>query len=52
VTGQEQHEVPTEPGSYGSFYAGVAASLRDGAPPPVDPSDAVAVLEILDEARG
>jgi predicted dehydrogenase len=52
VTGQEQREVPTEPGSYGSFYAGVAASLRDGAPPPVDPSDAVAVLEILDEARG
>jgi predicted dehydrogenase len=52
VTGEEQREVPTEPGSYGSFYAGVAASLRDGAPPPVDPRDAVAVLEILDEARG
>ena len=51
VTGDEQREVPTEPGSYGSFYAGVAASLRDGAPPPVDPRDAVAVLEILDEAR-
>jgi predicted dehydrogenase len=51
VTGEKSREVPTEPGSYGSFYAGVAASLRDGAPPPVDPRDAVAVLELLDEAR-
>jgi predicted dehydrogenase len=51
VTGEEQREVPTEPGSYSSFYAGVAASLRDGASPPVDPRDAVAVLELLDEAR-
>jgi scyllo-inositol 2-dehydrogenase (NADP+) len=51
VTGEERREVPTEPGSYSSFYAGVAASLRDGAPPPVDPHDAVAVLELLDEAR-
>jgi predicted dehydrogenase len=51
VTGKEQREVPTEPGSYSSFYAGVAASLRDGAPPPVDPRDAVGVLELLDEAR-
>ena len=51
VTGEDRREVPTEPGSYSSFYAGVAASLRDGAPPPVDPRDAVAVLEILDEAR-
>jgi predicted dehydrogenase len=52
VTGEKSREVPTEPGSYGSFYAGVAASLRDGTPPPVDPRDAVAVLELLDEARG
>ena len=51
VIGDEQREVPTEPGSYSSFYAGVVRSLRDGAPPPVDPRDAVAVLELLDEAR-
>jgi scyllo-inositol 2-dehydrogenase (NADP+) len=50
VEGNER-EVPTELGSYASFYAGVAASLDGGAPPPVDPRDAVAVLEILDEAR-
>ncbi len=52
VTGEKSRAVPTETGSYGSFYAGVAASLRDGAPPPVDPRDAVAVLQLLDEARG
>jgi predicted dehydrogenase len=51
VVGEEERKVPTEPGSYASFYAGVAASLDSGAPPPVDPRDAVAVLEILDEAR-
>jgi predicted dehydrogenase len=51
VVDDEEREVPTEPGSYASFYAGVAASLQEGAPPPVDPHDAVAVLEILDEAR-
>jgi predicted dehydrogenase len=51
VVGEEQREVQTEPGSYGSFYAGVARSLRDGAPPPVDPRDAVRVLGLLDDAR-
>lgn len=51
IVGEGEREVPTEPGSYASFYAGVAASLADGAPPPVDPRDAVAVLEILEEAR-
>jgi scyllo-inositol 2-dehydrogenase (NADP+) len=51
VVDGEAQEVPTEPGSYDSFYAGVARSLLESAPPPVDPSDAVAVLEILDAAR-
>jgi scyllo-inositol 2-dehydrogenase (NADP+) len=51
VTNGEVEEVPTAQGSYGSFYAGVAASLRESVPPPVDPRDAVAVLEVLDTAR-
>jgi predicted dehydrogenase len=51
VTGDEVEEVPTVPGSYGSFYAGVAESLRDSVPPPVDARDSVAVLEVLDTAR-
>ena len=44
-------EVRTEPGNYRAFYEGVAASLLGGAPPPVDPADAVAVLELLERAR-
>jgi scyllo-inositol 2-dehydrogenase (NADP+) len=51
VVDGEAQEVRTEPGSYGSFYTAVERSLRESAPPPVDPSDAVAALEILDAAR-
>jgi predicted dehydrogenase len=43
--------VPTEPGAYQEFYRGVVTSLRDGAPPPVDPQDAVSGLEVLEAAR-
>ncbi|HEX2203164.1 MAG TPA: Gfo/Idh/MocA family oxidoreductase [Longimicrobium sp.] len=43
--------IPTERGAYPVFYAGVAASLRYGGPPPVDPMDAVAGLEVLEAAR-
>ena len=40
--------VRSEPGAYQHFYAGVVAALRNGAPPPVDPQDAVAGLEIIE----
>lgn len=43
--------VPTLPGDYPAFYAGVAAALLDGAPAPVDPRDAVTGLRILEAAR-
>lgn len=43
--------VPTAPGDYSAFYEGVAQSLREGAPPPVNPDDAVRVLELLEAAR-
>jgi scyllo-inositol 2-dehydrogenase (NADP+) len=49
--GEEWVPVPTERGDYPAFYAGIAAALRIGAPPPVDPADAVAVLEIIEAAR-
>jgi predicted dehydrogenase len=49
--GDEWHPVPTERGDYPAFYAGIAAALRDGTPPPVDPADAVTVLEIIEAAR-
>lgn len=40
--------VRSEAGAYQQFYAGVVAALRNGAPPPVDPADAVAGLEIIE----
>jgi len=43
--------VPTDRGSYRGFYEGVVRSLRDGAPPPVNPMDAIATLEIIERAR-
>jgi predicted dehydrogenase len=49
--GEQTEPVETERGDYAAFYAGVAAALRDGAPPPVDAAEAVAVLELLERAR-
>ena len=46
-----RREQPLLAGRYEDFYAGVVAWLVDGAPPPVDPRDSLAVLEILDGAR-
>jgi scyllo-inositol 2-dehydrogenase (NADP+) len=43
--------VPTERGDYGAFYAAVAATIRDGAEPPVDPADALAALGIIAQAH-
>jgi predicted dehydrogenase len=43
--------VPTERGDYAGFYAGVAASIRDGAPLPVDPRDALATLAIIEKVH-
>lgn len=51
AAGGELHEIATEPGAYERFYEGVARSLTSGAPPPVDPSDAVLGLEVLEAAR-
>jgi predicted dehydrogenase len=51
VRGDERTAVRREPGDWSAFYAGVVAMVRDGAPPPVDPWGAVAVLEVLDAAQ-
>jgi predicted dehydrogenase len=51
ATGDGARPVPTERGAYERFYAGIAAALRDGAPPPVDVADAVAGLEIIEAAH-
>ena len=39
--------VPTEPGRYLDYYRGVARTIRDGAPPPVDAADARAVQWLI-----
>jgi predicted dehydrogenase len=49
--GAEAPPVPTAAGDYPSFYAGVAAAVRGGSAPPVDPADAVAALEVIEAAR-
>jgi predicted dehydrogenase len=49
--GDDLRPLRTEPGSYQSFYQGVVSALREGAPPPVDPAEAVAVLEVIEAAR-
>jgi predicted dehydrogenase len=50
-TGDELTAVPTVDGAYPDFYAGVAAAIRDGAPSPVDPRDALEVVRILERAH-
>jgi scyllo-inositol 2-dehydrogenase (NADP+) len=43
--------VATLPGRYLAFYEGVAAAIEAGAPPPVDPRDALDGLEIIAAAH-
>ncbi len=50
-SGSDTQQIPTEAGSYQRFYHGVVQMLRRDAPPPVDPMDAVAGLEIIEAAR-
>jgi predicted dehydrogenase len=51
VRGDERQPVPSERGAWPRFYEQFERALRDGGPPPVDPADAVATLEVLDAAR-
>ena len=43
--------VETAPGRYLSFYEGMLAAIRAGAPPPVPLADATAGLEVIEAAR-
>jgi scyllo-inositol 2-dehydrogenase (NADP+) len=51
ATGEGVRPIETLPGSYQRFYEGMVRALRDGTPPPVDPDEVVAGLEVLDAAR-
>jgi scyllo-inositol 2-dehydrogenase (NADP+) len=50
VAGSYRDE-PTRRGDYPRFYAQLAHALQTGGAPPVDPSDAVEVLKIVEQAR-
>ena len=49
--GTEVRAVRTERGNYQIFYELTVPWLRDGAPPPVNPDDAVVVLDLIEAAR-
>lgn len=49
--GDDTRRHPTRPGDYGAFYRALAPALRERGPLPVDPRDAVAVLEIIERVH-
>lgn len=49
--GDEVQPVRSERGRWDVFYASVASALTEGTPMPVDPWDAVRVLDVLDRVR-
>jgi scyllo-inositol 2-dehydrogenase (NADP+) len=49
--GTELEAVPTERGEYAAFYSGVAATMLDGAPPPVNPRDSLETVRIIEQAH-
>jgi scyllo-inositol 2-dehydrogenase (NADP+) len=44
----QQVECETTPGAYHDFYRGVFKAITEGAPAPVSPVDAVAVIELIE----
>lgn len=44
------HELPSRQGDWAAYYRGFADAVRTGAPPPVDPADAVRVQRVLEAA--
>lgn len=48
--GSNSRRIPTERGDYGEFYRGLVPALRGEGDPPVDPEDAIAVLEVIERA--
>ncbi len=48
--GDGEQTLPTERGAYERFYEGLVEALVSGGPPPVEPADAVGVVEVLEAA--
>jgi scyllo-inositol 2-dehydrogenase (NADP+) len=51
ITGERSEAIVSERGDWPRFYIEFERALRHGSPPPVNPWDAVAGLEVLDAAR-
>jgi predicted dehydrogenase len=49
--GDEIAPIPTERGVYRRFYESLVDALRGVAPPPVNPSDAIATLAVIEAAQ-
>ncbi len=49
--GADARPIRTERGDYARFYAKTVDWLRGNAPPPVDPTDAIAVLDLIEAAQ-
>ncbi|MBW3601385.1 MAG: Gfo/Idh/MocA family oxidoreductase [Actinobacteria bacterium] len=49
--GDGAQPVETRAGDWPAFYGALVDALRDDGPPPVDPKDAVAGLEVIEAAR-
>jgi scyllo-inositol 2-dehydrogenase (NADP+) len=47
---QGRHPCPSTAGDWAAFYRGFAAALRGRGPVPVDPAEAVSVLQVLEAA--
>jgi predicted dehydrogenase len=51
ATGENIRVIGTERGCYERFYELIAEAIRNGAPPPVDPCDAVEGLRVIEAAH-
>lgn len=51
VAGSEEKAIANDPGQYPAFYELVGQRFRAGEPPPVDPRDSLAVLDIIAAAQ-
>ncbi|SON55272.1 putative oxidoreductase YvaA [Hartmannibacter diazotrophicus] len=49
--GESERTMPVRPGAYECFYRAVAASILDGAPPPVTLDDAHTLMTMIEAAR-
>ena len=45
----DERRLPTLAGAYPEFYRQVAAAIRNGTPPPVDPASVIPVIRILED---